>query len=102
MRENEICGTCRFWCPAWRFRKPLRGAEETPIDLPTQAPLVDSLKKHSQRGQCRRYAPRASALTTVWMETRYTDWCGDYDSLQGARPDEPAFAEEDQPAGNEA
>ncbi|HJP53999.1 MAG: hypothetical protein QF511_08750 [Rhodospirillales bacterium] len=36
------------------------------------------MRKVSEKGLCRRYAPQASALTTVWMETKSSDWCGDY------------------------
>ena len=39
------------------------------------------LRKESLKGLCRRYAPHASALTTVWMETKSADWCGDYDRI---------------------
>lgn len=76
MHENEACETCRFWAAAWRFRKQLGPdphAETTPLEVPSGL-----TRKKADRGQCRRYAPRASALTTVWMDTRAWDWCGDY------------------------
>lgn len=69
MHDGEICETCRFWNPAWRFK---RQAEASLSDA------TGSVAKRTDRGQCRRYAPRASALTTAWMETRSWDWCGDY------------------------
>lgn len=42
-----------------------------------------------ERGECRRYAPRAGSSPVddphvAWPETHYDDWCGDYDeSFQG-------------------
>ena len=88
MAQREACDNCRFWSPAWRFKKnvgpPASGAEVTPLEVPRSGGFLP--RKQADRGQCRRYAPRASALTTVWMETRSTDWCGDYQ----ARPDEGA------------
>ena len=40
--------------------------------------MTRGLRKDSNKGLCRRYAPQASALTTVWMETKSSDWCGDF------------------------
>ncbi|NQV83718.1 MAG: hypothetical protein HQ494_07850 [Rhodospirillales bacterium] len=40
--------------------------------------MTGALRKDSAKGLCRRYAPQASALTTVWMETKSSDWCGDH------------------------
>ena len=82
MSNEQTCETCRFWNPAWRFKKqvgPDPHADVTPLDLPNRPTSI--ARKKAERGQCRRYAPRASALTTVWMETRGWDWCGDYEPL---------------------
>lgn len=80
MSDEQTCENCRFWNAAWRFKKqigPDPHADTTPLDLPkAPAPLP---RKKADRGQCRRYAPRASALTTVWMETRAWDWCGEFE-----------------------
>lgn len=40
--------------------------------------MTGGMRKQSDKGLCRRYAPQASALTTVWMETSNADWCGDH------------------------
>ena len=80
----EFCRNCRHWHPAWRFkRKSLASRDvKTPMEN-LSAPGTDPAKRQSERGQCRRYAPRASALTTVWMETNGTDWCGEFVPLNG-------------------
>jgi len=44
--------------------------------------VVDEDVKASPKGLCRRYAPQASALTTVWMETNNADWCGDHERIK--------------------
>ncbi len=76
MKENQSCGNCRFWHAAWKFkRKTQPDGVRTPLDVPA------AIKKNAERGLCRRYAPHASALTTVWMETKVIDWCGDYDQM---------------------
>jgi hypothetical protein len=46
--------------------------------------MMGALRKDSDKGLCRRYAPQASALTTVWMETRSADWCGDFERIADA------------------
>ena len=78
MKENEACNNCRFWHPAWRFKKGMLADNvRTPVEIPQQG-----IKRRAERGLCRRYAPHASALTTVWMETKSVDWCGDYDRMR--------------------
>ena len=88
MAETETCESCRFWNPAWKFKKRLGGApasgeDITPLEVPGSSSAGLAAKRTADRGQCRRYAPRASALTTVWMETRAWDWCGDYRTSDG-------------------
>ncbi len=78
MSNNECCQTCRFWCPQWRFKKQQRYGADTSLEA-SNPRLTGGLRKDSNKGLCRRYAPQASALTTVWMETTSGDWCGDYD-----------------------
>lgn len=79
MTDSEQCGNCRFWHPSWKFKKKsMFDTRKTAVEMP-QAQVVDPVKRSSERGLCRRHAPQASALTTVWMETRTTDWCGEYD-----------------------
>ena len=81
MSDQDSCGNCRFWHPSWRFKKHGRtGAEQTPTDLAQRSEPLQ--RKQSDRGLCRRYAPVPSALTTVWMETRMWDWCGDHERLR--------------------
>jgi hypothetical protein len=96
MSEAETCESCRFWAAAWRFKKhlgPDPNTDVTPLELP-QGQGGGLMRKKAERGQCRRYAPRASALTTVWMDTRAWDWCGDYQPLigDGRHAAEPASA----------
>lgn len=81
MKENQACGNCRFWHPVWKFKKKTRpDSIRTPVEIP-ESRSFDSIKRHAERGLCRRYAPQASALTTVWMETRVGGWCGDYEPM---------------------
>lgn len=101
MYDNEVCENCRFWSAAWRFRKQVGAdphADVTPLEVPQ--PVGGLVRKKADRGQCRRYAPRASALTTVWMDTRAWDWCGDYQPLleegkHAALPQTPVSAGSD-------
>ena len=67
--EYETCRTCRYWRPASRIKQ----------QMPT-----DEERRIATRGQCRRRAPRPSALTSTWMETRADDWCGEYGALPPA------------------
>ncbi len=79
MTDSEDCGNCRFWQPAWKFKKKsVFDSRKTAVELPEAQP-ADHLRKAAERGLCRRHAPRASALTTVWMETRSMDWCGEHE-----------------------
>ncbi|MGB0748369.1 MAG: hypothetical protein ACPGO3_06455 [Magnetospiraceae bacterium] len=61
--EQGICRRCRFWNPALRVKTARASGEERNV---------------ASRGQCRRYAPQPSALTTTWMETKGDDWCGEF------------------------
>lgn len=83
MTTPNTCESCRFWNPAWRFKK--HGGSGAPADaapLDLSRPHASAARKKSDRGQCRRYAPRASALTTIWMETRPWDWCGEHEPAE--------------------
>ena len=78
--QAESCQNCRFWYPSWKFKKQQRyeaGAADA-----ANPRMMSAFRKDSDKGLCRRYAPRASALTTVWMETRSFDWCGDYERVR--------------------
>jgi len=76
--DMTICQNCRYWDPQWKFKKEQR-YDAQPSSLEVSNPRSTSrLRKDSNKGFCRRYAPQASALTTVWMETKNSDWCGDY------------------------
>jgi len=78
MSETNFCQDCRFWDPRWKFRKE-RSYHQGNTTAEIENPRVTSgLRKKSDKGLCRRYAPQASALTTVWMETAASDWCGDF------------------------
>lgn len=77
MQDIEICQNCRYWDPQWKFRKEKRQSTESTLDV-SNPRLTSGLRKNSPKGLCRRHAPRPSALTTVWMETRNADWCGDF------------------------
>jgi len=74
----EACQNCRYWHPSWKFKKQQQ-YETQAKELDAANPrMTASLRKDSSKGLCRRYAPQASALTTVWMETKSADWCGDF------------------------
>lgn len=78
----ESCQNCRFWNPSWKFKKQ-QSYESSAAELDADKPrLTSGLRKGSVKGLCRRYAPKTSALTTVWMETKSSDWCGDYDRIK--------------------
>ncbi len=81
MTEDDVvesCQNCRFWNPSWKFKKQQK-YEPSAGGLDAANPrMTSALRKDSMKGRCRRYAPHASALTTVWMETKSADWCGDY------------------------
>lgn len=80
----ESCQTCRFWQPGWKFKKQQQ-YESGAAGLDAANPrMTNALRKDSAKGLCRRYAPQASALTTVWMETKSSDWCGDYAPIDDA------------------
>ena len=82
MAEEEGCVNCRFWHPNWKFKASQRYATgDNTIDASNPRD-TGSLRKRSTGGLCRRYAPQASALTTVWMETKAADWCGDYEQVR--------------------
>lgn len=82
MVDREACGNCRFWQPTWKFKKEQSyGHDKARLDL-TNPRETGGLRKHSNKGLCRRYAPQASALTTVWMETGNSDWCGDHEPIR--------------------
>ena len=80
----EFCQTCRFWQPGWKFKKQQQ-YQSNAAGLDAANPrMTSALRKDSAKGLCRRYAPQASALTTVWMETKSSDWCGDYERIADA------------------
>ena len=84
MAEEEACVNYRFWQPNWKFKASQRYASDgNPVDLANPRD-TGGLRKRSTGGLCRRYAPQASALTTVWMETKAADWCGDYELVRDA------------------
>lgn len=77
--EAETCQNCRFWQPNWKFKKQ-SSLESKAASLDVAIPRnTSSLRSSTAKGLCRRYAPQTSSLTTVWMETKSEDWCGDYD-----------------------
>ena len=78
MSEQETCQTCRFWDPVWKFKHSQK-YKSASSDLNISNPrMTGGMRKQLDKGLCRRYAPQASALTTVWMETSNADWCGDH------------------------
>jgi len=77
--EAEACQNCRFWMPSWLFKKQQRYASEAKTMDTANPRNTSGLRSSSAKGLCRRYAPQAGALTSVWMETKSEDWCGDYD-----------------------
>ncbi len=81
MSEYETCQTCRYWDPTWKFKKNQRYAQDSSLEI-SNPRRTEGLRKQSAKGLCRRYAPQASALTTVWMETSGADWCGDYQNYK--------------------
>jgi hypothetical protein len=78
--EAESCQNCRFWYPSWKFKKQQRYETAAAADAANPR-VMSAFRKDSDKGLCRRYAPTASALTTVWMETRCYDWCGDFQRM---------------------
>ncbi len=81
MHDQEICQTCRFWEPLWKFKKEQRYESEASAVDRSNPRLTRGFRKDSNKGLCRRYAPQASALTSVWMETKNSDWCGDHQPI---------------------
>ena len=78
----DSCQNCRYWLPGWKFKQQQR-YDSGAVELDAANPRATGrFRKTSPKGQCRRYAPRASPLTTVWMETNSTDWCGDYERIK--------------------
>ncbi len=76
--DVDACQNCLYWQPGWKFKKQQRyDSADTELDAANPR-VTGSLRKRSPKGFCRRYAPQSSALTTVWMETKNSDWCGDY------------------------
>ena len=82
MVDQEACGNCRFWHPTWKFKKEQSYAQDNARLDVTNPRDTGGLRKRSNKGLCRRYAPQASALTTVWMETTNSDWCGDHERIR--------------------
>ncbi len=82
MADQEACMNCRFWNPNWKFKREQRYQQEGVALDQTNPRRTEGLRAKSSKGLCRRYAPQASALTTVWMETKPDDWCGDYEKIQ--------------------
>ncbi len=78
MNNSENCGNCRFWLPSVRLKHKLIARSDA------IASLRSKWKKDigtSDKGLCRRHAPFASALTTVWVKTRAEHWCGEYEPM---------------------
>jgi len=71
---GECCAKCRFWeC----YENPLWNKE---ISIILDKPIPD------YNGSCRRHSPRiienndvGEDNTAFWPETRYRDWCGDFE-----------------------
>ena len=78
MRETDNCGTCRYWRPAWKL-KHKSSVESAAMSGIHDKRGPDGGIRTAERGLCCRHAPRPSALTTVWMETKAGDWCGDHE-----------------------
>ncbi|NQU60205.1 MAG: hypothetical protein HQ512_03665 [Rhodospirillales bacterium] len=78
----DSCQNCLFWHPSWKFKKQQRYESQTAELNASNPRATGALRKNSMKGLCRRYAPSASAFTTVWMETNSSDWCGDYKRIQ--------------------
>ncbi len=76
--DKPHCRNCRFWRPPWkRLQSPLKAVSAGAVTPDKLGP--DGFVRPQEKGLCCRYAPTASALTTVWMETNAIDWCGDYE-----------------------
>ena len=84
MNQNLSCQSCRFWDPKWKFKKEQRYHQDTTAVEASNPRLTEGLRRKSNKGLCRRYAPHTSALSSVWMETKSTDWCGDHQPLEPA------------------
>jgi hypothetical protein len=73
MDEARICRLCRHWVSLWTIKNKgrvrARSGEE----------------RRSARGQCHRYAPRASALTQQWPWTKAYDTCGEFEPVDDER-----------------
>jgi len=81
----DSCQNCRFWHPSWKFKRQQHYESSAGSGLDQANPrAMSAFRKDSDKGLCRRYAPQASALTTVWMETRSADWCGDHERIKPA------------------
>ena len=75
--DQDYCRNCRFWRPPWKLRyKSTKLGAALSGTQDRRGP--DGHIRPQERGLCCRYAPTASALTTVWMETKAIDWCGDH------------------------
>ncbi len=84
MANDAGCLNCRYWHPAWKFkREQSYQSESTDLDM-SNPRRTEGLRRRSRKGLCRRYAPQASSLTIGWMETKPNDWCGDYEPMTEA------------------
>jgi len=84
MNDAKFCQNCQYWDPKWKFKKEQRfGREPNATDIANPR-MTTGLRKQSDKGLCRRYAPQASALTTNWTETESGDWCGDFQMIAEA------------------
>ena len=79
MEDTAICGNCRYWMSMWEVKglKPEKLAD-------------GSDDRRSKRGQCRRYAPRASALTLHWPWMKVHETCGEFSVRKDDHRGEPA------------
>lgn len=73
MAEDRSCRRCRHWVSLWMIKRK-GGASDWSGD-----------ERRSRRGQCHRYAPRASAFTQQWPWTKAEDTCGDFQPLDYER-----------------
>ena len=82
MNQSLSCLSCRFWDPKWKFKAEQRFNQDTTAVEASNPRLMEGLRKQSNKGLCRRYAPQTSPLTSVWMETKSSDWCGDHQPVE--------------------
>ena len=82
MEQTETCGYCKYWMSMWEVKgvKEPRAADS-------------NSERRSKRGQCRRYAPRASALTLHWPWMKAHETCGEFTVRTNERRSHPEEAD---------